>query len=697
MKINMPVTQREIAFPKGKYIVSKTDLKGIITYANEAFVELSGFTRDELMGKNHNMVRHPDMPPQAFQWLWDTVKENRPWTGIVKNRAKNGDHYWVRAFVVPVRKNDQTIGYMSVRTEPSREEVRQAEELYKKLNDTKAKINAKGSFLQNLSIKARLVGIMAAMALMILGGAVVGVGGISLTSDSLEDAYNSHLKPSLQIAKMVELMGDNRSQMLLGLQHDPTSPFVKMHDHALDRHIEASTKNREMMEQVRGEYLKRNLNPQEKALSDAFFAARDRYSQEGTSKVRELLKAGEFHQANELILAKMNPLYKEVQERGAELQKYMLESGEQDYLAARNRFELIRNFGVGGTLFSMLMIFIGGIFLVRAIVRPMHQAIAHFDHISQGILTDDIDITGRDETGQVLSSLAGMQVHLKVMLDEILVAARTIDQKCGQLQVGMIEVVSQSELQHDRVQSVASATEEFTQSVKEVAESAVGTANAATTSQSIVQSSQENMQKSMASTARVVDAVQGSSATIADLNQAILKIGAITQTIKEIADQTNLLALNAAIEAARAGEQGRGFAVVADEVRKLAERTTTSTVDINAMVNEIQHVTHAAVTSMGDAVKEVEGGIVMMRASGDNLSNITATSRELTDMAQHIAAAAQQQAVASEEVSTNMEQVASLIESNVETARRARNDTDDLVHTAEELERLISYFEILKK
>jgi aerotaxis receptor len=134
VKKNLPVTQQEKPFIKGKYIVSKTDLKGSITYANDAFIEMSGFTYEELIGKNHNIVRHPDVPPQAFADLWENLKEGRPWRGIVKNRSKNGDHYWVDALVVPVRKNNQTIGYMSVRTEATRSQIAAAEPLYRALN-----------------------------------------------------------------------------------------------------------------------------------------------------------------------------------------------------------------------------------------------------------------------------------------------------------------------------------------------------------------------------------------------------------------------------------------------------------------------------------------------------------------------------------------------------------------------------------
>lgn len=142
MKINTPVTNIEIPFPKAKYIVSRTDLKGGITYANETFIAISGFSREELIGKNHNLVRHPDMPPAAFEDLWATLKNGRPWRGIVKNRSKNGDYYWVDALVVPVRSNNVTQGYMSVRTEPSREQIRVAETLYQCMRTDKSPVKA---------------------------------------------------------------------------------------------------------------------------------------------------------------------------------------------------------------------------------------------------------------------------------------------------------------------------------------------------------------------------------------------------------------------------------------------------------------------------------------------------------------------------------------------------------------------------
>ncbi len=139
MRTNLPVTGIETILQDGQSIVSKTDTKGRITYVNPSFVEVSGFSEEELIGKAHNIVRHPDMPPEAFADLWQTLKAGLPWTGTIKNRCKDGGFYWVVANVVPVRENGATVGYMSVRTRPTREQVKEAEELYRRLRAGEAR------------------------------------------------------------------------------------------------------------------------------------------------------------------------------------------------------------------------------------------------------------------------------------------------------------------------------------------------------------------------------------------------------------------------------------------------------------------------------------------------------------------------------------------------------------------------------
>ncbi|WP_017347323.1 methyl-accepting chemotaxis protein [Pantoea sp. A4] len=139
MRNNQPVTQREFVFDDHATLMSTTDLNSHITYANDAFTEVSGFTAEEINGQPHNLVRHPDMPQEAFADMWATLKKGEPWTALVKNRRKNGDHYWVRANAIPVVRHGQVRGYMSVRTKPSVEEIRATEALYSDFRQGKAK------------------------------------------------------------------------------------------------------------------------------------------------------------------------------------------------------------------------------------------------------------------------------------------------------------------------------------------------------------------------------------------------------------------------------------------------------------------------------------------------------------------------------------------------------------------------------
>lgn len=150
MKINLPVTGNERSFDESERIISTTDAKGIITSYNDTFFKISGFSADELDGKNHNVVRHPDMPPAAFEDLWNTVKQQQSWMGIVKNRCKNGDHYWVDAFVTPITENGEIFEYQSVRGKPDAERVKRAEAVYQRINANKA------AFRPQLSLQNKL-------------------------------------------------------------------------------------------------------------------------------------------------------------------------------------------------------------------------------------------------------------------------------------------------------------------------------------------------------------------------------------------------------------------------------------------------------------------------------------------------------------------------------------------------------------
>ncbi|MDO9199683.1 PAS domain-containing methyl-accepting chemotaxis protein [Rhodoferax sp.] len=138
MKTNLPVTQREYQFPGTETLLSTTDTSSHITYANAAFIRTSGYGPEELMGQPHNMVRHPDMPVEAFADMWRSLKEGQSWTALVKNRRKDGDHYWVRANAAPMRRNGQVVGYLSVRTKPSRAEVDATDALYRRFKEGRA-------------------------------------------------------------------------------------------------------------------------------------------------------------------------------------------------------------------------------------------------------------------------------------------------------------------------------------------------------------------------------------------------------------------------------------------------------------------------------------------------------------------------------------------------------------------------------
>ena len=194
MRNNQPVSQREYELPENATLMSTTDTESRIAYANAAFVDVSGFTREEIQGQPHNIVRHPDMPAEAFADMWATLKRGEPWTALVKNRRKDGDHYWVRANAMPLVRNGKPVGYMSVRTKPSREEVDAAGRLYQDFREGSAGQRRfhKGLIIQGgwkrwasafktMPVRWRIRGALATLLpASVIGAAVLGMSGMPL-------------------------------------------------------------------------------------------------------------------------------------------------------------------------------------------------------------------------------------------------------------------------------------------------------------------------------------------------------------------------------------------------------------------------------------------------------------------------------------------------------------------------------------
>ena len=691
MKVNLPVTQTAVPLPVDTLLVSKTDLKGIITYANDAFVDISGFTRDELIGKSHNLVRHPDMPPQAFADLWQTVKAGRAWKGIVKNRCKSGDFYWVEATVIPVTKNGEIIGYMSSRTTPTRQQVSDAETLYRQLRESKAALPRPR---KTLSLKGKLLAFAFAVAALVGSMGLLAIQDAAQHRDTLTAAYSEHADPALALHETLALMDGAYKHAVLAVMHDPAGPYAKQHAHPITQHLDSINQKIDALRKLRKSIGERHFSDTDKATFDALVQTGDRYIDQGLTPIKAALQAGQFGQAAELTESTLFPLYEAAKKQAKTLNTTILAEKDAAKQAAQTHFAQTRQQLLGVSLLCLLLV--GGMawWIIRSITRPLQTVTDHFRRISEGVLTDTVDIHRQDEIGTLMCSLAVMQTNLKVMLDNINTSSKMLLQSSADLDAQMFMVTMQSDSQQREVESVAATTEEFSQAVAEVAGSAQQTAEYAQSAEQLVSSCGTTIASSLRANEQVISTVNNSSEIIGRLGSSIRRIGDVTKAIREIADQTNLLALNAAIEAARAGEAGRGFAVVADEVRKLSEHTANSTRDITNVINEIQSISEQAVQAMHQAVSEVTRGDALMQAGAQELSQLTASSQAVNGMAQHIASAAQQQSVAGQSVASSMVNVAAMVEQNASVAQQATQLSKDLLKTANRLKKTLVKFQL---
>jgi aerotaxis receptor len=693
MRNNQPVTNQEYVLREGAAIISRTDSKGRIVDCNQEFIEASGFTREELIGQPHNMVRHPDMPEEAFRDFWDTLKRGRPWSGMVKNRRKNGDFYWVRATATPLADGS---GYSSVRTKPSRADIEAAEMLYRRMRGGEnirlyeGRVAATGfgarlaRFSDTLSISARL-GILAGLiTLLMLASAAIGAFEMS----RLNNAANA-------MGTGKELIADILPPPLyLSQANLLTRKLQDAESVDIPAYIAQLEKLKQVFEERHRYWMASDLPA---VIKDGFNGEQHRQAEEWWRLTTELflpaIRSGDRETAANVMnlmerhyLAHEQGIVNTVKEATA-----FNDAKAEEFASERARSIWIMSaIAAAGVLFTLLAVF----WIVYHIRHRFRLADEVVSGISGGDLTQRIPPVGQDEIGKLVVKMAIMRNSLHELIAAIRQNVEALTHASQDLTQSARTGADASDAQSAAAASMAAAVQELSVSV-DMVESNAGDAHAIT--QDSAQRSTEGGQiihEAASEMERIATAVNSTAASIKELEDYSQQISTIVDVIRDIADQTNLLALNAAIEAARAGEQGRGFAVVSDEVRKLAERTNSSTQEIAEMIAKIQNGTQRAAADMEAGVQRVQEGVRLARQAGSSIAGIREGSDKVTRAVQEISHALKEQGTAARDIAQQVEQIAQAAEANSSSSAETASSAHSLHQLSQELEVLTTRFRI---
>ncbi|RMO97323.1 Methyl-accepting chemotaxis protein [Pseudomonas syringae pv. philadelphi] len=532
-------------------------------------------------------------------------------------------------------------------------------------------------------LSTRLISAFSACAIITLGVGLVGYTGINRLGDSVDGVISNNLvsvyKTSNARANAVAHYRDLHRALLF--------KYEKVDQEKYDSVVQSVSDNQKEVEQLFGEYRKTPLAEDERAAGDQFEKDWPAYIEAGNRMVG-LATKGDLEGAARMFEQRVDPAYKAVNDElklivASNLRQSNEAGPDADTTASRAYWSL----GIGVIIAFMAAIALG-LIVTRSITRPLSAALSAAKQVASGDLSHTIDTRGKDEIGILLNALSTMQLNLRATIKEIGSAADQLASASEELNAVTEESSRGLIRQNDEIQQAATAVNEMTAAVEEVARNATDASEASHQTSRSTTEGRDKVKSAVESVGAMADKISDSTGKVEVLAQRIDEITKILAVIQSIAQQTNLLALNAAIEAARAGEQGRGFAVVADEVRALAHRTQASTADIEAMMAQVSTGAEEAVFAMNSSKTLADDTRRQAVEAGEALDRIAEGVSTINEKNLVIASAAEEQAHVAREVDRNLINIQDL---STQTATGA-NQTNA---SSSELSRLASSFGVL--
>ncbi len=736
MKNNQPVTDKEVLLNSATLIVSKTDLKGGITYVNRDFIEISGFNEAELIGQSHNIVRHPDMPVEAFADLWQTLGQHRPWTGFVKNRCKNGDYYWVRANVTPIWEDGQVTGYMSVRRLVEPEITRQVEDVYRQFREQRqgSLRILRGSIVSggegmagslrdmSAATAVNLVALLVVAVLLLLGfaGAQLGAAAPALAVLAAVFAFLALRRTMTGVLRPLGTVTDTFRRIAAG-EYDNRFDF--------NRNDEVG----KVLQSMQSMQIKLGCDVAEaRRVSEENLRIRIGLDNAATNvmivddglniiymnrAIREMFAVAENDIRKDLPAFSSSTLI------GTNIDVFHRHPAHQRQLLATLVGTHRATIKLGGRTFSLAVTPVS-----NESGQRLGYAVEWLDRTAEVAVEDEVaEIVGAAARGDFSRRVGedgkhGFFLRLAGDLNRLLEIsqrglndiahvlgamaegdltksiAAEYDGTFGQLKddanttvARLQEIVEQIKRATDAIntaaQEIAAGNQDLSSRTEEQASSLEETASSMEQLTSTVRQNAENSRQAseLAVNAQGI-AIKGGEVvgevvqTMSAIHQASSRIADIIGVIDGIAFQTNILALNAAVEAARAGEQGRGFAVVATEVRNLAQRSAAAAKEIKELIS--------------DSVSKVEAGNKQVDQAGRTMQEVVASIRRVAAIMTEISAASREQSAGIDQVCLAVNQMDEVTQQNAALVEQAAAAAESLEEQAHSLAQAVAVFHV---